>query len=177
VEGGYVGLSTSAVAERCGLSRGAMHHHFPTRIDLVSAVAEHVLYARMHRFLDDYFTALNAQDSEFSVGLAAEIHWRSLHTREYAAYVQFVVAARSDPELAAQFDPIARHFDEVWSSEMIEAFPQWRRHWDAMKLASDFTYAAHLGMLLHEPVFGTDDRMERLRVLVTKVVEDIYGAT
>jgi len=174
VEGGYAGLTTAAVAERCALSRGAMHHHFPTRIDLVAAVAEHVLYRRMHRFLDDYFTALGEAGGEFSIGVAAETHWQSLHTREYAAYVQLVTAARSDDELAGHFDPVARRFDEVWTSEMIEAFPQWRQHWDVMKLASDFTYSVHLGMMLHEPVFGRGERMDRVRDLVIQTIEGLY---
>lgn len=174
VEGGYSGLTTAAVAERCALSRGAMHHHFPTRIDLVSAVVDYVLHRRMHIFLEEYFAALNTHGEDRMLEFAAEMHWRSLHTREYSAYLQLVAAARSDKELAEHFDPAAKRFDDVWTSEMIEAFPQWEAHWEAMKLASDFTYSAHMGMLLHEPVFGSGDRMDRLRTLVLRVIEGIY---
>lgn len=174
MECGYAGLTTVSVAERCTLSRGAMHHHFATRRELVAATVDHVLYRRMHLFLEDYFAALRARGGIPDIAMACEVHWQSMHTREYSAYIQLLAAARSDAELAEIFDPVARRFDEVWNAEMIEAFPQWQRHWEAMKLVSDFTYAMHMGMLLHEPVFGQGERMERLRALVVETVEGLY---
>ena len=65
VENGYSGLSTSAVTERAGISRGAMHHHFPTKMALVAAVVGFgatlaAVYGPGHfgsisRFLDTYW--------------------------------------------------------------------------------------------------------------------------
>ncbi|MDE2597144.1 MAG: TetR/AcrR family transcriptional regulator [Sphingomonadales bacterium] len=174
VEGGYAGLTTSAVAERCAVSRGAMHHHFATRLDLVAAVVEHVFYQRMRHFLADYFAAMADRGEELLVEVACEAHWRSVQTREYAAYVELAVAARTDAELEARFTPAARQYDEVWTREMIEAFPQWQRHWEDFKVASDFTLAAHMGLLLHRPVFGDGERLERIRRLTTRVVQKLY---
>jgi hypothetical protein len=57
---------------------------------------------------------------------------------------------------------------------MIEAFPEWRAHWDAMKLANDFTMAAHMGLLLHAPAFGRGERLDRVRALVAKTVRSLY---
>lgn len=171
---GYAELTTSAVAELCGVSRGAMHHHFPTRLDLVAAVVEHVFYQRMRRFLDDYFNALAQRGEERIVEIASEAHWRSVQTREYAAFLELAVAARTDPELAGLFIPASRRYDEVWTKEMIEAFPQWRQHWDNLKLASDFTTAAHMGLVMNLPVFGEGGRAERVRALTTRVVQGLY---
>lgn len=176
LEGGYTGLTTAAVAERCAVSRGAMHHHFPTRMDLVAATVEHVFYQRMRRFLSDYFAALKERGEDLLIEVASEAHWLSVQTREYAAYLELAVAARTDAELATLFDPAARLYDEVWTREMIEAFPQWERHWDDFKLASDFTQAAHMGLLLHRPMFGDDkgERIDRVRRLTTTVVRQLY---
>lgn len=174
IEGGYAGLTTAAVAERCAVSRGAMHHHFPTRLYLVVAVVEHVFYQRMRLFLADYFAAMAERGEEMVVEMASEAHWRSVQTPEYAAYVQLAVAARTDAELEACFTPAARLYDEVWTREMIEAFPQWQRHWEDFKLASDFTLAAHMGLLLHKPVFGDGERLEKVRRLTTRVVQKLY---
>ncbi len=177
LEGGYAGLTTAAVAERCTVSRGAMHHHFPTRMDLVAAIVEHVFYQRMRRFLADYFAALEERGEEVMIEVACEAHWLSVQTRVYAAYLELAVAARTDPELAALYDPATRLYDEVWTREMIEAFPQWESHWEDLKLASDFTQAAHMGLLLHKPMFGEVDRLDRVRRFTATVVRNLYDLT
>lgn len=174
VEQGYAGLTTAAVAEQCGVSRGAMHHHFATRMDLVGAVVEQVFYQRMRSFLADYFAALAERGEESLIEVACDAHWRSVQTREYAAYLELAVSARTDPELHEHFTPAARRYDDVWTREMIEAFPQWREQWERMKLASDFVLAMHMGLLLHRPVFGEGARLERLRTFATAAVRELY---
>lgn len=174
VEGGYPGLTTAAVAARSGVSRGAMHHHFQTRLELVSAVVAHVVYHRMRTYLADYFDAIEHHLGEPQIELACEVHWRSVQTRDYAAWLELTVAARTDSELAEIFLPAARRYDEVWTSEMVEAFPQWQDHWDLLKLASDFTSAMHMGMLLHAPVFRSAERMDRLRSFASRTMQELY---
>lgn len=177
VEGGYPGLTTAAVATACEVSRGAMHHHFPTRMELVSAVVDHVVYHRMRTFLADYFAAIQDRKAdEPLIELAVDAHWRSVQTREYAAWVELALAARTDQELALIFEPAARRYDAVWTSEMIEAFPQWQEDWDNLKLAHDFTSALHMGMLLHAPIFGTGDRLERLRGFAARTMQRLSEA-
>lgn len=41
-ERGFVGLTTPEVARRARVSRGALVHHFPSRLELVTAAMEHV---------------------------------------------------------------------------------------------------------------------------------------
>ena len=57
---------------------------------------------------------------------------------------------------------------------MIEAFPQWQDHWDLLKLANDFTSAIHMGMLLHGPMFGSPERMERLQRFAARTMQELY---
>lgn len=173
VEGGYAGLTTAQVAERAQVSRGAMHHHFATRIDLVAEVVNHIFYQRMRLFLDDYLGLMAQRREEELIELAGEAHWRSVETREYAAYLELAVAARTDAELNAAFEPSARRFDEVWTAEMIESFPQWREQWEAMKQSSDFTIAVHSGLLLHRPVFGKE-RIEQVLRVAAETVRRLY---
>jgi hypothetical protein len=122
--------------------------------------------------VDDGLTGA-AEVTDRMVEVASELHWQSVQTREYAAYVELAVAARTDPELDAHFAPAARRFDDVWVNEMIGTFPQWRKHWDAMKLGNDFTIAAHMGMLLQRSVLG-EQRLEQVRKLVARVVRSLY---
>jgi AcrR family transcriptional regulator len=175
VESGYPGLTTAAVAERCAVSRGAMHHHFPARLELVGAIIEHVFYRRMANYLEDYFASMAGRAEEERVHVASDAHWRSVQSREYAAYVELAVAARTDGELAALFDPAARNYDAAWIGEMIEAFPQWRDQWRDLKLASDFTMALHMGLLLHRASFDDPEREERVRHFAAGAVRDLYA--
>lgn len=177
VESGYPGLTTAAVAERCAVSRGAMHHHFPARLNLVGAIIEHVFYRRMANYLEDYFGSMTGRAEEERVHVASDAHWRSVQSREYAAYLELAVAARTDVELAALFDPAARNYDAVWIAEMIEAFPQWRQQWQDLKLASDFTMALHMGLLLHRASFDDEEREDRVRHFAAAAVRDLYDRT
>ncbi|CDO38703.1 TetR/AcrR family transcriptional regulator [Novosphingobium sp. KN65.2] len=174
LEHGYTGLTTAAVATRSGVSRGAMHHHFQTRMELVSAVVEHVVFERMRAYLSDYFDILAHRQGEAIIELACEAHWRSAQSREYAAYLELTVAARTDAELAAIFNPASRRLDEVWTGEMIEAFPQWKDHWDMLKLSHDFISAMHMGMVLHKPIYDGTGRMEVLRRFASHTIQELY---
>ncbi len=51
VEDGYANTTTSRVAERAGVSRGAHLHHFQTRQALVAAAIEHLARRRSEELL------------------------------------------------------------------------------------------------------------------------------
>jgi AcrR family transcriptional regulator len=174
VEQGYSGLSTNEVTLRAGISRGAMHHHFPTRMALVAAVIDYACYVRMERFLEDYFAAIRSREDTSVVEIATEKYWDSVQTREYAAFLELAVAARTDAELNSHFLPAAKRFDKVWNQEMIQSFPQWRDHWDRLQIASDFTMAAMLGLLMHRPVLETEGRAEAVKDLIIQVIGTLH---
>src|SRR5512132_1726013 len=46
VEHGWSGATTTVIAERAGVSRGAQLHHYPTRAALVLAAVEHLAERR-----------------------------------------------------------------------------------------------------------------------------------
>lgn len=173
VQGGYAGLVMQQVAERTGVSRGAMHHHFSTRMELVAAVVEHVFYERMRLFLEDYLGEVSRGADGELVEIASAAHWRSVQTREYAAYLEMAVAARTDAELHSFFDPVEKRFDEVWIGEMIESFPQWRDQWETMKLANDLVNATHMGLLLQRNALG-EVRTSAVNNLVNRVLGSLY---
>jgi AcrR family transcriptional regulator len=174
VEKGYSGLSTSEVTTRAGVSRGAMHHHFANRMALVASLIEYTFYQRMRFFLEAYMAADDIEYAARSVEAASEFHWRSVQTREYAALLELAIAARTDPELHAAFEPASRRYDEVWTSEVFAAFPHWADK-RVLQLANDFAMAAHMGLLLHLPVFEGSDRAERVRFLVIEVIKRLQS--
>lgn len=174
VEKGYASLSTNEIVQRTGVSRGAMHHHFTNRMALVAAVIEYILYQRLHQFLENYTTALRRSKRSSFVAVATELHWRTVQSREYAAYLELAMAARTDEELGEHFFKTVRKFDRVWQQEMKKSFPEWEARWDEVQVASDFAMAAHLGLLMNRKMFG-ERRTRAVRDLVSDVVIGIYA--
>jgi AcrR family transcriptional regulator len=50
VDLGYSCTTTTVIADKAGLSRGAMLHHFPSKIDIVRAAVEHLHAKRLKAF-------------------------------------------------------------------------------------------------------------------------------
>src|SRR5262245_19162593 len=93
---GYAGATTPEIARRAGLSRGAQLHHFPTRTDLVVSAFEHLFERRR----DDFLRAFRErpQGSE-PIATAIDILWTLISGPTFHAWLELVVAARTDPEL------------------------------------------------------------------------------
>ncbi len=102
VELGYAGTTTTAVAERAEVSRGAQLHHFPTRADLVAAAIEH-LFDRMR---DEYRSALSPADVA-DPDEAVDLLWAIFAKPDFAAVLELYTAARTDAELRRRLAPIA----------------------------------------------------------------------
>jgi len=173
VSHGYAGLSTQLVTKRAGVSRGAMHHHFQSKMQLVAAVTEYIFYKRMQRFLTDFEVGVLLGDEDV-VESATEIYWQSIQTREYAAYVEIANAARTDRQLAEIFIPLSERFDRAWHEEMVRAFPQWRERLEKLQLVSDFVMSAHLGLLLNRELFGSKQRVRQVYDLITETVVRVH---
>ena len=121
VELGYAGTTTTVVAERAGVSRGAQLHHFPTRAALVAAAVEH-LYARLTADYQRGFAALSPRRERLRA--AIRLLWSMYTSRHFPAVIELFTAARSDGELRAHLEPIApRHQRNVYRLAR-EYFPE-----------------------------------------------------
>jgi AcrR family transcriptional regulator len=98
---GYARTSTPEIARRAGLSRGAQLHHFPTKAELVTSAVEHLFGRRREEFL----RAFRARSAEQDPAEAAiDILWSMVSGPTFYAWLELVVAARTDAELR---DPVA----------------------------------------------------------------------
>jgi AcrR family transcriptional regulator len=174
VEGGYARLTTVEVLKQVKVSRGAMHHHFPTRADLVIALIDHVLHQRLERFLSDYLSALRDSDPAHAIEVATEVHWQSLETPEFAAYLELVMAARTDPELSALIVPATQEFERTWLNEVEQALPHWAGASAEMLLANDVAAALHLGLLINTPFIAEQARRDAVRAALVTLVKEIF---
>ncbi|WP_367139115.1 TetR/AcrR family transcriptional regulator [Saccharothrix sp. HUAS TT1] len=100
VEHGWAGTTTTVVAERAGVSRGAQLHHFRTRGELVAAAVEHL---GAESVLDLKERARKVNGSTVAVvELIADFYASDLFT----AALELWVAARTDPDLKTVVVPL-----------------------------------------------------------------------
>ncbi|HEV2530187.1 helix-turn-helix domain-containing protein [Phenylobacterium sp.] len=103
-EFGYASTSTPLVARLAKVSRGSLLHQFPTKVDLMLAVAEHAWIAQ--RDFTRAQVATNPTGREQFVGGVQAI-WQSLQLPEAIAFMEVMIAARTDPELAERYAEFA----------------------------------------------------------------------
>lgn len=99
VEYGYSGTTTTRVAERAGVTRGAQVHHFPTKTDLVTAAVRHLAQRRAELAFAEMDRLSESTDP---VGDTLDLLWEIHQGPLFAASTELLLAARTDPELRAQ---------------------------------------------------------------------------
>ncbi|MGC0422012.1 TetR/AcrR family transcriptional regulator [Embleya sp. AB8] len=102
-EVGWVAGTVTVVAERAGVSRGAVQHHFPTREDLFTAAIDHMageLFARTR--LDSARIPPGPEHTEAVVDALVTM----FHSKLYRAALSLWLAAVEDDTLRAEVDPV-----------------------------------------------------------------------
>jgi AcrR family transcriptional regulator len=100
---GYAATSTTLVAELAGVSRGAMVHQFPTKVELMAAVARSTYDAD----IDAYRAALAGQSNAIDQMVTLiDVAWRQFSGPGGVAQTEIWMATRSDAELALVVVPL-----------------------------------------------------------------------
>ncbi|RFU43563.1 TetR/AcrR family transcriptional regulator [Actinomadura logoneensis] len=112
---GWSGTSTTEVARRAGVSRGAQQHHYPTKMVLVAAALEHLL-ERQRLAYETAFAVLPPERR--NVEGALDLLWEVFRGRPARALLELAVAARTDDELR----PLCRDLNERILQVILETF-------------------------------------------------------
>lgn len=107
---GHTATTTIEVAARARVSRGAMLHHFPTRVDLLIAVAQHIVA--------DQREQRGKRGRELGPGLAryyagADINWEVQKQPGTIAFLEIMMATRSDADLRKAFAPFIKQMSAM----------------------------------------------------------------
>jgi AcrR family transcriptional regulator len=102
---GYAATTIQLVMEEAGVSRGAMLHHFPTRVDLIIAVAE-AAAAHQDRYVRRRLGAVAPGIDRYLA--ITEATWEAMCEPPALALIEIIIASRSDPALGARFPAIAQ---------------------------------------------------------------------
>ena len=171
---GYFHTTTPAIAGEAGLSRGAMLHHFPSRLDVVRAAVE-LLHAKRLKAFRAAVAGLPAGESRPHAALRA--HWEQLRHPLYAVFIELYVAARTDPDLAAILVPAEAAFARELRATAMEVVPEWRVADPEFEIGYDLVICALQGMALN--LFrpgGLQPNDDFLRYLEQRLDELVRGA-
>lgn len=152
VSNGFGGTTTSEVAQRAGLSPGALLHHFPAKADLLCAAVAYLLEMRRAEFRK---AMANLEPGADRAEAGIDLLWSMFSGAAFVAWLELWMAARTDPALAEAVIAIDREFmaasqaifDEVLAEEKAAA-PELGRYGLAL------VYALMGGLALSRQVPG-----------------------
>ena len=160
---GYAGTTTTEIAARAGLSRGAQLHHFPSKAELVSTAVEHLAHRQHDEFVEAFARRPPAADR---AAAAIDLLWPLLSGPTFYAWLELVVAARTDAELRERMavhterfmDRVAQTFREIFPEAETDAF---------FSHAPRFVFALMNGMAVYKilDVGSQENLLETLKSL------------
>ena len=108
LELGYHRTTTTEIAKRATVTRGAVQYYFPTTPDVLRASIDHMI----DQWIDTYAEELRKMpESEKRLQGGVDIYWRFVQHPLLVAWQELQAAARTDPELAEIVHAAARRYD------------------------------------------------------------------
>ena len=144
---GYHDTTFIRISEESGISRGAMRHHFPSRIDIMKATIEHLHNKRLVAFRK---AAASFPDGPTRTRANIEALWQHVNHPTFMVFIDLALAARKDRELAAIFRPAQLTFRQECYYAALELFPEWLKHREQLRTAIDLALYMMEGMVLDD---------------------------
>jgi len=118
---GYTRTTTTEIADRAGVSRGAQLHHFPRKFELVATAVRHLFELR----LADLKGIVGKLPASLDARLDSliDLLWPAFKGPTFYAWLELVVASRTDPLLRDAAHEIGRWFGDGVQDAFAELFP------------------------------------------------------
>jgi len=174
---GYANTTTALMADYAGVSRGAMMHHFPSRMHVISAVIDHLHEMRLQEYselmanIDDPNRKLTKSRIDASVKAA----WEYVNKPSFIAYQELLLAARTDVELYEILTPVEADFESQFLNTVKEVFPHWERM-AFLEGAHDMVQFLMKGMALSHLSTNRKGRAKRVMKLLADYLYNLYSA-
>ncbi len=156
-ERGYAGTTTTEIATRAGVSRGAQLHHFPKKDELVVSALEHVLALRLTE-LAHAVAEPPPGNREARLLQLIDKMWPIFKGPTFYAWLELVVASRTDPALNEAVAAVSERFGEGFIKNFGEvlAWPADREP-ELLELIS-VLFCHFESMAMERVLSATDDR-------------------
>ncbi len=164
VERGYAATTTTEISSRAGVSRGAQLHHFPTKVELLTAAVGQLLERRTAEFRQAFEDFDPGRDR---VETAIDLLWSMYQGPTFTACAELWLAARTDPELKPAVVEMDRRFMETSYRIFFDLFPRGEGVDPALyETGLRFAYALMDGLAMQRMI-ECDDPVPAERVIDT----------
>lgn len=159
---GYASVSLNDVAREAGISRGAITHHYASKLDLTAAAMELFFSARYDRLM----SALAAR-AELSLDERLDILGKEFEDL-FPIGFEIIVALRTDTDLQAKYDRLAESRYEEMTQGYERMFPEFARA-ESPRLLIAVVAAFYRGLFLEG--FSSDpERITQMSALFKDVL-------
>ena len=181
---GYAGTTTTEIATRAGVSRGAQLHHFPKKDELVVSALEHVFALRLAE-LGHAVAEPPPGDREARLELLIDKMWPVFKSATFYAWLELVVASRTDPALNEAVRAASERFGEgfIRGFAGVLGWPEGRETELSEVLATIFAHLESMALeRILNPTQETDPPsfnalLQTLKKLAVHLLRNVSGAS
>lgn len=168
VELGYSGASTLVIAQRAGVSSGALFNHFPTKDDLLCATV-HDLYVRFTGELNPQLLS-EARTSDRPVERIVDVLWDALQSPPMQALYELFAAARTNDHLRAELASVEPANAEAIFAFTRELFPE-AAAWPGLRGLMGLVLSTLQGAAVATLAFGPTLDLTGARASLVRAIE------
>lgn len=173
VEIGFTNTSIATIAEKAGLSRGAVQFHFPTKSAAMEAVTNHILQRRLDMYRADM---AKIPASEDFLEHAIHAYWKQVTRPEFIAQQEIALAARTDLALADTLRKAYREYVTRSREPFLTEFPAWKSTRDQYETSANFAQYLVEGMAWgYTNRYLTDKAVDGMLSSLRSVVGSLLG--
>lgn len=146
---GLYRMSTSDIAERAGVSRGALTHHFSSKEEIIVAAVAHMLRqstASLHQM------AADIRHSGGSTDEIVDFLWRIMNDRLFYVTMEFLPEARHNGDFRESIIPVVKEFHAGLNAVWAELAGQAGVEVDHALVLMNATMCLIRGMIAQTPV-------------------------
>lgn len=168
---GYAGTSTTLIAERAGVSRGAMTHQFASKIELMKEVVKRSYDAD----ISGYTKAISGVAAEQVFYQLPRLGWDAYRKGSSIAVTEIMLASRSDPLLAKELHQLQSRIERDARERMISYLGRAGHVPDAEFAALHRLLTAALrGLAIDAMSMAAPDEIEGAVDLLKRLMNELY---
>lgn len=169
---GYSATTFSTIQKRSGLSRGALTYHFASKKDMMVFACRRLLKAAIRP------TNTASREQSEATGNIVDFlvfYWRQVvNTREGRAFIEILIASRTDPELDAEIGPMLAEWDSEIRKASLDRFVAVRGSDEDIELLWSMARTFLRGLVIHARFTNDPGELEvMLRRFAQTLAEDL----
>jgi len=173
-ERGYVNTTTIHISERAGVSRGALMHHYPTKIDLIADAAAEVWRGAIEEVRD-----LSEALSQGQLDISAFVDgiWNRVFPEETVnVTLDLMSAARSDEELHKRISVHLENLFKAYDQIADQAFANSGFSKDQQRVIVSLTTCTIRGLKLQEMMHPDPAMTKAIRDVLKVMLEQVLSS-